>query len=292
MSTECLEHHSQYIYQSSAYAVAGEFYRPVRKCLPVQGATVLPVTGGHSSHCLDRYSLDCMVSYAHAHVEVGGSYDECHDVHTTYSLSVIERLNIADMLTADRVVARMMVYSPPKNYGGEHTFDITGSHFENLRIAGYPINFPLDTGAFHAVNTYTGFNDAYKKGKVDPLLLASTLGGLNNEQLNGLVEQYHPLRDLSEMVSAWKADKDRKPNERYLCSALNQLNFRSNVPENSELKGLGSVICVPKFGVIRLGEVLVTRQYRSLTMVTVQMGSVVQGNVTAGYSGGGGNGLP
>jgi hypothetical protein len=297
---ECTEHHSQYIYHSSAYAIAGEIYRPVRKSLPVQGARVLPVTGGHSSQCLDGFSLDCLVSYKSACVEVGGSYDKCHAVHTSYFSSTIEGLNIAGILTADRVVARMMVYSPEKNHAkddrkkqGEPTFDITGSYFENLKIAGHPINVSLDTGVFHGLNTYSAFNNAYKDRSVDPLLLVNKLSKLSSTELNKLTDQYHSLRGLPEIIDTWKADKIREPKDLYLCSAFNQLEIAKHVPSNSELKGYGAIICIPKFGVIRLGEVLVTKQFRSLTMFTVQMGSVNAGVVTGGSgSTGGGNGLP
>jgi hypothetical protein len=251
MSHECPEYHSQYIYHSSAYAVAGEFYRPLRKSLPTQGAAVLGVTGGHSSHCLGKFCLDCLVSFESACIEVGGSYDKCHDVQTSYFCTVIEGLNIANMLTADRVVARMLVYSPKGNHGGEHTFDITGSHFENLRIAGNHIKVTLDTGAFHDLNTYSRFNAAYKDGRADNLLLFSKLGSLKSEHLHEIEDQYHGLHGLSGRIDAWKADNTREPKDRYLCSAVSDLDLKNHVAGNSELRGYGSVICVPKFGVIR-----------------------------------------
>jgi hypothetical protein len=293
MSTECNEYHSQYIYHASAYGIAGELYRPLRKYLPVQGATILPVTGGHGSQRVPGFCLDGLASFEAAYVEVGGSYDKCHDVQTSYFTSVIEGLNIADMVTADRVVARMLVYSPKKNHGGEHTFDITGSHFDNLKIAGYPIDVKLDTGVFQTLNSHTGFNTAYANGQADELLLFNKLGALDSVELNQLTDQYHALRGMPEMINTWKADDGRTPKDRYLCSALSQLDLTNHVPQNSELKGYGAIICVPKFGVIRLGEVLVTKQFRSLTMLTVQMGSIAAGVVTvASGSGGGGNGVP
>jgi hypothetical protein len=293
MSSECHQYHSQYIYHSSAYAIAGEFYRPLRKQLPTQGAAVLGVTGGYSCNSLSKFSLDCLVSFENACVEVGGSYDECHDVQTSYFSTVIEGLNIANMLTADRVVARMMVYSPKGDHGGEHTFDITGSHFENLKIAGHQIKVELDTGAFHNLNTYSKFTAAYKGGQADHLLLFNKFGALTAKQRHGIEDQFHALHGLSGMIDALKADKTREPKDRYLCSAVSHLDLKDHVAKNSELRGYGAVICIPKFGAIRLGEILVTKQFRSLTMFTVQMGSVGSGSVSGGSgSTGGGNGLP
>jgi hypothetical protein len=292
MSNECHQYHSQYIYHSYAYALAGEFYRPFRKQLPTQGVAVLGVTGGYSCNRLSKFSLDCLVSFESASVEVGGSYDECHDVQTSYFSTVIEGLNIANMLTADRVAARIMVYSPRGDYGGEHTFDITGSHFENLKIAGHQIKVELNTGAFHDLNTYSKFTDAYKGGLADDLLLFNKFGGLTAEQRRE-IDQFRALQGVSGMIDALKADKTREPKDHYLCSAVSHLDLKDHVAKNSELRGYGGVICIPKFGTIRLGEILVTKQFRSLTMFTVQMGSVGDGSLS-GVSGstGGGNGFP
>jgi hypothetical protein len=293
MNDECPEHHSQYIYHSSAYAVAGEIYRPARHSVPVQGATVLPVTGGRQSNHVDEFDLHGLVSFRSAHVEVGGSYDRCHDIQTSYFSSVLEGLNVADVLTADRVVARMLVYSPKGDYGGEHTFDITGSHFDNLRIGGYRVDLPINTGAFNQVNSYSSFNSAYKDGRADDLLLFNQLGTLPPEQRCELEDKYHSLRGLSGMVDIWKSDTTREPKDRYLCSAVSHLDLKKHVGQNSELQGFGAIICIPKIGVIRLGEVLVTRHFRSLTMFTVQFGSVSSGTVSGGQgSTGGGNGFP
>jgi hypothetical protein len=303
MSNRCLEHHSQYIYSSSAYALAGEFYRPVRKSVPVQGGTVLGTSGGYYSQRLGKYFLDDLVSFESAQVEVGGSYDACHDFQTTYFTSVIEGLNIANMVTADRVVARTMVYSPAKNYDGEHTFDITGSYFDNLRIAGKKIDVSLNTGAFHAVNSYSELVKKCENREADELLFLNSFRDSSENELKRLEEQCHPLRGLSQWVSDWKKDENRSPREHYLCSAANHLNLEQQVTKNSELKNselnnpelqsFGGVIFIHKFGVVRLAEVLVSQRTRRLTMLTVQMGSVGSGTVTcATGSTGGGNGLP
>lgn len=293
MRNECSEYQSQYIYHCSAYAIAGEFYRPVQRSLPVQGGTVLAVTGGYSSQHIGRYCLDDLVSFENAYVEVGGSYDQSHDTQTSYFCSVIEGLNVMDMLTADRVVARMMVYSPKGDHGGEHTFDITGSYFDNVKIAGRRIDAKLDTGAFHRLNSFSKFYDAYARGQADDLLVFSNFNSLQDPQLADLEGQYHPLCGLSSLVNARKTDTTRKPQDYYLCSALNHLDFKRQVEKDSELQGYGAVICIPKFGVIRLGEILIYKYFRSLTMFTVQMGSTASSTVTGGQgSTGGGNGLP
>lgn len=307
MSNECLEHHSQYIYSSSAYALAGEFYRPTRKSVSVQGGTVLGASGGYHSQRVGKYSADDLVSFESAQVEVGGSYDKCHDVQTTYFTSLIEGLNIANMVTADRVVAYTMVYSPSKDHDGDHTFNINGSYFDNLRIAGQKIDIDLNTSPFHGVNSYSNLIDRRKEmvAKADaqknhgPFFLDS-FSSLSSSKLQELENQYHALQGLSRWVDDWKADDGRSSREHYLCSAANHLQLEQQVGADSQkgfgedsVKNYGGVICIPKFGVVRLAEVLVSRRSRRLTMLTVQMGSVASGTVTVGDgSTGGGNGLP
>src|SRR5262249_42051793 len=87
--------------------------------------------------------------------------------------------------TADRIVARMAIYSPEvpsenepvpakteaqpanaKDQGKpdaeEHDFDITGSYFENLRIAGYPINVQFATDHLLEYQKYGALANAIK----------------------------------------------------------------------------------------------------------------------------------
>jgi hypothetical protein len=313
MNKECNEHESNYNYQASAYAIVGEFRRPKRQSLPIQGATVLSVTGGQSIQCVKDFNLCGLVSFKNAHVEVGGSYDKCHDTFTSYAYSSIEGLNIADMLTADRVVSRIMVYSPQGDYDGDHTFDITGSYFENLKIAGHEINAEMNTGAFHKINSFSKFNDAYcspyvdksadadKSPDVDKLLSFNKFNDLSMEKLEELEDQYHALYGLSEVVNKQqkadeahrKSNTSRKPKDRYFCSALSHLDLKGQFGRSSELENYGEVICIPKFGVIRLGEIVVYKHFRSLTMFKVQMCSTGSGDVNGAQgSGGGGHGLP
>src|SRR5437764_9664638 len=116
MSKKCPCRRSQYMYHGSAYGLMGDFYRPSQRSVPMQGSVILPTHGGHVSQRLPKFKLDGLVSFDEAYVEAGGSYDECHDIETSYTVSVIEGLNVADMLMADRVVARTSVYSPIQDH--------------------------------------------------------------------------------------------------------------------------------------------------------------------------------
>jgi hypothetical protein len=279
----CTRHHSQYVYSASTYAIAAEFERPKKHSLPPQAAVVLAAHGGHGTHRTPGQKIDGLVSYAEAYSEVGGSYDDCHDTYTTHAWSVLEDVNVADMLTADRIVSRLAIYYPA--HGKEEpSFDITGSYFENLRIAGHKVEVRLDTELHHQHDTYGKL--AQKTS--DPLLLGSGLGKLSNAELNELEGRYHALNGMSRMLKEWK---DKRPADRgiYRLSVANQVKF----DWDSEVKAFGSIICVPKFGVIRLGEMVVHKHSRNLVMFMVQMCSSGHGTTTGGgTSGTGGVGSP
>lgn len=274
--------HSQYLYHASAYGLAVELERPARHSVPTQGATILAASGGRGSHRVQNFKLDGLISFKEAYVEVGGSYDEDHKMHTSYALSVVEGVNIADALTADRIVSRMFVYSPD-DHKQESSFDITGSHFDNLRIAGHKLDVKLATHVFHEHDTYSKVAKAHQAATSDPWLLGSKLEKCGNEELDDLEDEYRALNGMRPLVEECRSKKKR-PADRgsYWFSPANDLDLKKQIGA-SELQGYGSIICIPKFGVIRLAELVVHHHIRNLTMFRVQMCS--SGDGTADGSG-------
>src|ERR1700704_6755003 len=123
MPKACPCHHSQYFYHASAYGLAGEIERPVQQSVPAQAACALASGGGRGTQRVEKFCLSPFICFDAAYTEVGGSFDECHNKHTTYAHSVIEGLNIANVVTADRVVSRMVTYSPETGDGeSEHSY--------------------------------------------------------------------------------------------------------------------------------------------------------------------------
>jgi hypothetical protein len=287
MHKECSGRHSQYFYHASAYGLSGEIERPVRQSVPAQAASTLGIGGGHGTNRVEKFCLSPFICFDAAYTEVGGSYDECHNFHTTYACSVIEGLNIADVVTAERVVSKMVTYSPEVgNDHGEHSFDITGIHFQNLRIAGHPIDIKLSTHKFHAHDTYSKFEKAYHGGEADDLLPWGSQNDKQLTQLEKLEEQYHALSGIGTRAKQWKNKRPSKGGS-YWCSAAGHLDLQKQVAE-TELQGFGGIIVIPKFGVVHLAQMLVHKDQRRLTMVHVQMCSGSQGNSGGGGAGTGG----
>jgi len=286
----CTRHHSQYVYNASTYAISADFERPKKHSLPPQAATVLSAHGGHGTNRSSAQKIDGLVSFENAYSEVGGSFDDCHDTYTTHAWSVLEYVNVADMLTADRVVSRIGIYYPADGKT-EPTYDITGSYFDNLRIAGHKVEVKLATELNHKYNTYSTLTQGYQQGEADPMLLGNGFIGLDDKEMTDIAEKYHALKGMPQLVKEWKGDKKNRPADRgiYRLSVANQ----AELDYPSEVKAYGSIICIPKFGIIRLGEMVVHKHSRSLVMFMVQMCSSGHGTTSGGGStGSGGTGIP
>jgi hypothetical protein len=288
MSRECSSHHCQYIYQASAYALAGQMERPVTQSVTTQAACTLANGGGRGGHRTGKFCNSPLVCFDEAYTEVGGSFDECHNIHTTYAHSVVEGLNIAEVVTADRVVSRMVVYSPPcGERQGEHSYNFSGTHFDNLRIAGHPVEVDLTIHQVNADGTYTEFENAYHGAQGSRL---HPWGNHDPEHLTELAKTYHALKGMGQMAQTWKgmAAEQRPRGGAYWSSVVEPAKLQQQI-EQTEMQVVGGMILVPKFGIIRLAQMLVHQDYRRLTMFHVQMcsgstGSADGGGTTAGGS--------
>lgn len=288
-TSKCAHHHSLYFYQASAYGLAAEIERPVRQSIPTQAAVVLSDAGGTgSSGQVVNFSVPPFVSFKAAHSEVGGSFDDCHNIHTTYAQATIERLNIFDMVTADRVVARLTIYSPMDgDPEGENSFSITGSHFENLRVAGHLIDLRLATDTLHQLDTYSKIEKTYRAGKEADLLPWGNQNEKRLDELEKLEEQYHPLMGIGRRAKAWKHKNAQRRGGAYWCSAAGHLNLHDQV-KGTELQGFGGILLIPKFGILRLAELIIQPDHRHLTMFHVEMSSPSFGSCNGGGVSGGG----
>jgi hypothetical protein len=290
MAKECSHHHCSHIYHATAFGVSSELLRPAKHSIPAQATTTLAPGGGRGFDRVENFQFDGILSFRSASSEVGGSFDECHNLHTSYAYSMIEGLNIAGMVTADKVVSRLAVYSPEEGSNEESSFDITGSYFENLRIAGHLVDVKLATQEFHEHDTFSKFEQAIQTKNAEHLLSLSGLNKLSAKQLQDLEGEYHALHGVSKRVAGWKQSTSKnRAGKAYRCSAAGHLDLKQHVGANSEIQGFGPIICIPKFGIIHLAEVVVHKERRQLNMLRVEMCSTTDGSIhTGGTSGGGG----
>ncbi len=278
-------------HQAFSLGVAGRITRPFDEILESQAASCLSPEGGFGSSRVENYNFKGLLSFQSAHSEVAGSYDACHDRYTTCASSAIEKLDVAGVLTADRVVARMVAYSPVVgDKEGQNSFDITGSHFENLRIAGTAIDAKLATHRFHEYDSFSKLEKAFDDNTADDLL---PWAGLSDKQLEELERReggFCTLPRMSIRAKEWRSRKVRTKRDSYWCSAASHLDLRDPDKETG-LSTFGALILVPRFGGISIGEVLSSKSTRQLVMLRLFLGSPTAGTIVAGSVMTGGSGF-
>src|SRR5579863_2204552 len=130
-------------YHSEAGVLHGHLQLPLMQDILPQAYAFLFPRGGYLSQHAHGYRLEGVVSFDSAYTQVAGNRD-VKDGHgwSTVSTSVVENLNVLDVVTADRVVGQITTEHPLVGYVPHISF--LGTRFENLRIAGHRVDLDLD----------------------------------------------------------------------------------------------------------------------------------------------------
>lgn len=137
--------HPSFHYHGEGHAFSGALTRPVEHQIQAVAGASLPLSGGHGQAQSEGFQIDQLISVKEAYSSVSGSADG-GGKHHSHSLTVIEGLNILDVVTADRVVARLTSEHEPKKKEG-HIIAL-GTRFENLRVSGCPVEVEFDHELF------------------------------------------------------------------------------------------------------------------------------------------------
>ncbi len=203
----------------------------------------------------------------------------------TLATSVLEDLNVLDVLTADRVVAQIStehpVYDPENGQtDGVPSVSFLGTRFDNLRIDGHKIEL---------------------ERHVD-ILGPKPAGGRSYFEDQGVLsrisEQYENINDAKDLPD-WASERYRwdrasaQKQPELKCSLVNRVSGAPGIQ-------FGHVIEVPHFGKIFLAELRLKREKNGgpgpekysfhLTMIRMELGCPVQGNGSAGSADANGSG--
>jgi len=254
-----------FLFHASALALSGHLTRPIEHVIEVQAGTALPITGGHGSAHVENFRFNQTVSFKAGYSEVSGSekiVDGKIVAFTTLSTAVLEGLNIQDVVTADRIVARLSASFEP----GKHESRILtiGSRFENLRVAGCKVEVELHDELALELATFEQARNQYKtnanfKKMVDDPFSKGHATNRNEIEAHGSIH----------------------------CSLVKKFT-------PAKYPGIfnchGHVLEVEEFGKIYLAELLLHHGSKTLTMLRVELGSPSGGGFTGAQASG--NGLP
>ena len=267
-------------YNAEATVLKGHLKLPLAQKIEPQAHSKLAETGGYLSQRSDGFQLESVVSFSSAYSHVAGNRSlKSGEGWQTMTTTVVEGLNVMEVLTADRVVGQMITEHPLEGYVPSISF--LGTHFENLRINGQPLELDLNPDIFGSKPA----DDApYTKDK-------GFLGRVSSQY-----ERIRKHKDLpTELQERYNLfSSTLGASEAVECSLVNQAD--GGYPG----KSFGHVIKIPGFGTITLAKLPVkhesphpktkapTKTTFTLTMIDLNLGCVISGRVPIG--GGSSNG--
>ena len=233
-------------YHASAHALSGHLTRPENHLIQVQAATALPSTGGQHASRVENYRYGGTVSFTSGHSYVSGSekIENNKTIHTTLVTTAIEGLNILDMVTADRIVARL---ASSYESGDESRILVLGSRFENLRIAGCKIDVELHHELALRLDTFGAVRKEYE----------------SNKDFRKMTDDPFEPRKLPAKVEAHEVVR---------CSLVKELHPAA-CPGIVRHGHCGHVLVVPEFGQIHLAEIQLEHGRKTLRMLRIELGS-------------------
>jgi hypothetical protein len=267
----------------------------------------------------ENFRLEGIISYEAAHTQVSGHASKKHKgASVTLATSVVENLNVLNVVTADRVVAQISTTHFPGDYTPEVTF--LGTHFENLRIARHKAEpfLALDLcGQKIAGDVMRVHKDEKFLAKVEAQYkrLKARLAGLSTDDKkqmrfeepdHSMAKTYHG-GDLDLAALQGQASEAKEKDTAWdgvACSLVENVDIKDISVKNADGnsvqipppgRSFGHVIHIPDFGTVFLAELRVNHNSYNLTMIRLELGCLLDGavslvacNVNGGSKGGGG----
>jgi hypothetical protein len=127
-------------FHATAHALSGHVRAPINQRIERHVPIELnDERGGHLTRFTDDVSIEGLIGVKKARTRVSGSASPKHQAWVTLSTTVLEGLNVFEVITADRVVGQVST---------EHAFDnghipsvtFLGTRFENLQVCGVEVD--------------------------------------------------------------------------------------------------------------------------------------------------------
>jgi len=248
-----------YYFHADANSLGGFIDKPFQKAIPSQAPISLPPVGGHATARTDAFNFEEIISCRSAYTKVSGRLVAEDGPGSVLVTSVVEGLNILEVVKAERIVAQVAV----EHSGGDDFSQIhfTGSCCEGLKIGGYDASPTFNADLLESVGgtprkpingalfQQTGRQQAAKLKK-------SVEGGENPDAFRWLIDRY-----------GWMNAKRELGKDGFLlCSLVDGV--KQEIPGRS----FAHVLDIPEFGRIFLGEVVVFPARLQLSMIRAELG--------------------
>jgi len=245
-------------YHAEAHVLSGELKRPIEQKIEQHAPVSLKsLRGGHLTRFAEEVSIEGLISFQTGHTRVSGSRSLKHNGWVTLSTSVMEDMNVFEVITADRVVAQ--VSTEHLNEPGrkpDHVPRVTflGTQFKNLRVSGIPLKLTLDLGICgekpegdKPYVTDHKFLSAVQE-QVKNIARSPDLPKAFKDKYDGRLAEIETLRNGN------GAGKGTKEPNKVKCSLVKSIHI-DNIEQIPGLKTVGNVLIIPEFGIVALAEV-------------------------------------
>jgi hypothetical protein len=281
-----------HVFHAEAHALSGDLVLPFESKLQSQAFVKIPEHGGYLSERSTGYRLESILRYEGAYTQVAGHRDsKPGGGWNTLSTSVVEGLNVLEVVTADRVVSQIATEHPVVGYTPKIFF--LGTRFDNLRICGHKVDLDMDLNIFgeraEDDSPYTQSAEFVERVSRQHARIREKQSG-HGTLLTSLLERYNRVPESFE-----NSTRDEDTVE---CSLVNQA--------EGEYPGhcFGHVIHIPHFGTIYLATLTITytdfkpgtripkRTLIDLKMIDIRMGCATTGNTAIATTRNNGGGKP
>jgi len=260
----------KHYYHAEAAALRGDLKLPHPAKIERQAHARVKPEGGYESQQGKPFRVEGIVSYCAAHTQAAGHLEDQEQKpdrgFKTLTSSLVEGLNILNVVTADRVVAQVSTEHPLYESDG-HVPKVTflGTQFQNLRIGGYLVEVELDLDLLDGDN-YSG-KESYTCEGFFGRLKARFDAFRQGEDANALATELNAQRG------------DGK--ESTELSLVKSIKTRAPWPHN------GNVFDIPHFGQVRLGVVRIEHKdyvesVPQTTVINVSMIEAIMGCIASG----------
>lgn len=262
-------------YHAEAGALHGFLDEPVLQKIEPQALAKIRPVGGYESQHAEPFRIEGIVSFGEAHTQVAGHQEKSKPNRgfRTLATSVVENLNILNVVTADRVIAQVSTEHPLYEEDG-HVPIVTflGTQFFNLRIAGFPVEVELDLDLLNPEDHSAKIAFTKNEGFLKRLASRLDIFGQGGDEVPA---------DLRKRYSRGTVNESGKECTEYsLVKAV-----KGTFPG----RNFGHVLDIPHFGKVFLGVVRIEHSdYElnipkttliDLTMVEIRMGCIASGSV-------------
>ena len=245
-------------FNANTLAIGGQIEeRGNKKLLPSEGSVTLPQEGGFGESTIYNYSKEG-VSFLRAESRVHGSNFR-NTLFKTFANVTVYGLDLDGRVQADVLSASITSINERVNgCGGESRISFDAS-IVGLVIDGRPYDIELDTKPFLDYGTFSEFTEAFGR-------MTAPEAEAKAKAFNWAIE---------EVQTDGRFHVPQRCQNAVRASVVSKIASRHSTGK-PDLRQQGFTIEVPEFGLIHLGEVMLTVGKRGINLLRVELGRKIE----------------